>query len=82
MSACAWSDAASRHDDPIAAKRYTDCVNRRAVIEMRERSQEIVRTPQSFAEIARRLNEDGPPTAHPPTLWHPATVKKVVDRAS
>ena len=35
----------------------------------------------SFAEIARRLNEDGTPTAHPPSRWHPATVKKVVDRA-
>jgi DNA invertase Pin-like site-specific DNA recombinase len=33
----------------------------------------------SFAEIARRLNADGTPTAHPPSQWHAATVKKVVE---
>ena len=36
----------------------------------------------SFAEIARRLNADGTPTAHPPSRWHAATVKRVVDRRS
>ena len=35
----------------------------------------------SFAEIARRLNAEGTPTAHPPSMWHPATVKKIVDRS-
>ena len=35
----------------------------------------------SFAEIARRLNADGTPTAHPPSKWHPATIKKVVERS-
>jgi DNA invertase Pin-like site-specific DNA recombinase len=34
----------------------------------------------SFAEIARRLNADGTPTAHPPSRWHPATLKKIVER--
>ena len=34
----------------------------------------------SFAEIARRLNADDTPTAHPPSRWHPATVKKVLAR--
>ena len=33
----------------------------------------------SFAEIARRFNADGTPTAHPPSQWHAATVKKIVD---
>ena len=36
----------------------------------------------SFAEIARRLNADGTPTAHPPSRWHAATVKKIVERRS
>ena len=36
----------------------------------------------SFAEIARRLDTDGTPTAHPPSRWHPATVKKIVERQS
>jgi DNA invertase Pin-like site-specific DNA recombinase len=36
----------------------------------------------SFAEISRRLNADGTPTAHPPSRWHAATVKKVVERRS
>jgi DNA invertase Pin-like site-specific DNA recombinase len=34
----------------------------------------------SLAEIARRLNADGTPTAHPPSRWHAATVKKIVER--
>lgn len=33
----------------------------------------------TYAEIARRLNADGTPTAHPPSTWHPATEKKVAD---
>jgi DNA invertase Pin-like site-specific DNA recombinase len=36
----------------------------------------------SFAEIARRLNADGTPTAHPPSRWHPATIKKIVERGA
>jgi DNA invertase Pin-like site-specific DNA recombinase len=37
---------------------------------------------ESLAAIARRLNEEGQPTAHGGALWHPSTVRAVVKSRS